>query len=200
MRQALYVKMPYRDKEISEVVRGKIKQFYRLLMSYSDFKQANQIAEKILSENLHEDMNKNRILIEALNCAMLVAYARPFSGNDRKAQVRIPDLPDNILRDLSEEEIEIHKIAIEDRNKVLAHSDSDARDYRPEVWLANGKRVLMPWSNDTQAPLTEDATKIFLSLSEKLRERVFEKRMELEPEVIGYFNETPIEKIVDENV
>jgi len=192
--------MPYRNKKLSKEVIGKLKQFYRLLMSYSDFKQACQIAEFIISEKLHDDMTKNRVQIEALNCAMMVAYARPFSGNDKKTQLKIPDLPGNILRYLSTEEIEIHTMVIDDRNKVLAHSDSEARNYRPESWLLNGKKILVPWSNDTRASLTEEATRAFLELSEKLGERVFEKRIELEPEVISYFDEIPIEDIDNEKV
>ncbi|MCD4666036.1 MAG: hypothetical protein K8R68_12265 [Bacteroidales bacterium] len=189
--------MPYRDTELSDEARGKLKQFYRLLMSYNDFKQANQIAERILEEKLHDNIAKNRVLIEALNCAMIVAYARPFSGNDQKVEVRISDLPENFLKDLSCEEKELHKVVIEDRNKVLAHSDSDAHKLRPQAWVLNGEKVLMSWSSGTKAPLTEEAAKSFAALSEKLRERAYERRMELEQELLGYFDEVQIEDIAE---
>lgn len=134
--------MPFNNNDLSNEVKGKLRQFYRLLMSYNDFKQANEIATYILDEKLHDNVSKNRVLIEALNCAMIVAYARPFSGNDQKIEIKIPDLPENILNGLTDEELEIHNVVLEDRNKVLAHSDSEAHSLRPEAWEIDGKKFL----------------------------------------------------------
>ena len=190
--------MPYKDNNLSPEIRGKLRQFYRLLMSYNDFKQANDIATYILREKFHDHIVKNRIIIEALNCAMIIAYCRPFSGNDPNATIKIPDLPPKFFRDLTEKEKEVHNVVVEDRNTLLAHSDSQAHDLRPQAWVVNNKKILVPWSNDTKAPLTEEATTTFQELSEKLRERVYEERMKLEPSLIEYFETIPIEEIINE--
>lgn len=192
--------MPYRDSKLSTEVRGKIKQFYRLLMSYSDFNQANQIATRIMDEKLHRNGCEDRILLEALNSAMVVAYARPFSGNDKNAETKINDLSTKYLKGLSRDEKEIHDIVIEDRNQVIAHSDSEARDYRIQVMTLNEKKILTPWSDDTRAPLTEEALMIFIKLSENMREITYEKRMKLEPELYEYFEEYPKDYLAGKNV
>ncbi len=72
-------------RPITPESEGKLQQLYRLLMSLSDFKQASLIALYILENKLHdrEDHEWGRILHEALNCAMIIAYCRPFSGRRR---------------------------------------------------------------------------------------------------------------------
>ena len=74
------------EKPITPESEGKLHQLYRLLMSLSDFKQASLIALYILENKLHgrEDHEWGRTLHEALNCAMIIAYCRPFSGSDPK--------------------------------------------------------------------------------------------------------------------
>ena len=59
---------------------------YRLLISYNDFRQASQIARYILKHRLQAKVDRLRgerryrvmLLWQALNCAMVVAYCRPF--------------------------------------------------------------------------------------------------------------------------
>src|SRR3990172_2465398 len=96
------------EAELPAEVGGKLRQFIRVLMSYVDFQQAAGIAGHILSGNLHERYPDDRFLLQGLNCAMIVAYCRPFSGNDRGAAVKIPDLPPQILLTLTPKEREIH--------------------------------------------------------------------------------------------
>jgi hypothetical protein len=188
--------MPYRDDKLSPETRGKLRNFYRVLLSYGDFKQAQYIASYILDEKLHD--REDRRLLEALNCAMIVAYCRPFSGNDRAIDAKIPDLSVSFLRDLSEAEREIHEVVLRDRNTVVAHSDSIAHDLHPKVLVISGERILMPWKADTRAPLTRDATEIFLALVSRMRDKLWLERMRLEPELLDYFDHMPIEQILKE--
>jgi len=168
---------------------GKIRQFYRLLISYNDFKQAADIAAYILEKNLHNrKKGESRMLLEALNCAMVVAYCRSFSGNDGSAQPNVPDLPKRFLRTLTSDERELHEEVIKDRNTVLAHSDSKAWNLRPTRLEFEGRKILFPISSDTRAPLTREATERLHQLSRKLREAVFEERMKWEPDLIEYFD------------
>ena len=189
--------MPYRNKELSLEIRGKLRKFYRLLLSYGDFKQAYYISSYILDEKLHD--SEDRRLLEALNCAMIVAYCRPFSGNDRNTDIKIPDLPESFLRDLTANEKEIHEVVLQDRNTVLAHSDSMAHDLQPKVWLIKDRKILMPEKCDTRAPLTKEATETFHSLVSRLSDKLRIERMRLEPELIDYFEQIPIKKLLENN-
>ncbi len=187
--------MPYRNEKLSPEVRGKLRQFYRLLLSYGDFKQAHYIASYILAEELHD--LEDRRLLEALNCAMIIAYCRPFSRSDRSADTKVPSLSISFLKGLPEDEREIHEVVMTDRNTILAHSDSSAAKLQPEVWRIKDIKILVPWKSDTRAPLTKEATETFLSLLTRMRDRVMSERMRLEPELKDYFNEIPIEQVLE---
>lgn len=187
--------MPYRNKKLSREARGKLRQFYRLLLSYGDFKQAHYIASYILDQKLHE--SEDRRILEALNCAMIVSYCRPFSGSDRGIETKVPKLPASFLKGVPESEREIHEVVLKDRNTLLAHSDSSAAQLQPEVWKIKDKQILIPWQNDRRAPLTIDATETFLSLVNRMRDKIMSERMKLEPELIKYFEEIPIKNILE---
>src|SRR5207249_10924551 len=102
-------------------------------MSYIDFQQAHNIAHLILRDRLHERLRDpgpgDRFLIQGLNCAMIVAYCRPFSGNDRRAAVKIPDLPTRFLRVLTEEERWLHGSLAE---RPEAHQRTQQAGRRPD--------------------------------------------------------------------
>lgn len=174
------------ESELPAEIVGKLRQFNRVLMSYVDFQQAGGIAGYILAENLHERFPRDRFLLQGLNCGMIVAYCRPFSGNDRGAAVKIPDLPPRILQVLTPEEGKIHAVVMEDRNTVLAHSDSRAWEPRPQVCRLRGRDLLMPMLNYAHAPLTREVTEKFAVMCGKLREACFEERLRLEPELKPY--------------
>ncbi|MBI4401020.1 MAG: hypothetical protein HY581_05260 [Nitrospirae bacterium] len=174
------------NAELPRELAGKLRQFNRVLMSYVDFQQAGGIAGYIISENLHDRYPRDRFLLQGLNCAMIVAYCRPFSGNDRGADVKIPDLPPKILQALTPEEREIHAVIMEDRNTVLAHSDSRAWEPRPQIHRVRGRDILVPMFNYAHAPLTRAVTEQFATMCHKLREACFEERLRLEPELKPY--------------
>jgi hypothetical protein len=168
----------------STEVDGKVRQFNRVLMSYVDFHQAACIAEAILSAKLHDRLPSDRFLLEGLNAGMIVAYARPFSGNDKGAKVKVPDLPNRILKGLTLAERELHGAVIKDRNQVVAHSDSRAWNPRPHYQrLPGGHEVLVPLFDNPHAPLTRDATAALGVLAGKLMEFSFEERTRLESEL-----------------
>ncbi|MEK6666325.1 MAG: hypothetical protein AABZ20_07870 [candidate division NC10 bacterium] len=195
--------MANEDSELPAHVAGKLGQFNRVLVSYVDFQQARGIAGYILAEHLHDRYPYDRFLLQGLNCGMIVAYCRPFSGNDRGAAVKIPDLPPRILQTLTAEEREIHAIVMEDRNTVLAHSDSRAWDPRPQLHRARGRDILIPMFNSAHAPLTREVTEKFKTMCDKLREACFEERLRLEPELKPYlpvveYDEEELKRFADE--
>jgi hypothetical protein len=168
-------------------LQGKYRQFQRVLMSYIDFNQAHNISVLILEMKLHEKYPKeNRILLEALNLAMIVAYCRPFSGNDGKTAMRVPDLPDRFLRYLSNDEREIHDAAMEDRNRVLAHSDSDAWQMTPHYVQLTSREILVPAHRGVHRPLLLEPTIRLSRLAGRMREMCYAERLRLEQELKPY--------------
>jgi len=65
------------------------------------------------------------------------------------------------------------------------------------VWEIKDKQILLSWRNDRRAPLTKEATEAFLSLVNRMLDKIMSERMKLEPELIKYFEEIPIEKILE---
>jgi hypothetical protein len=174
---------------------AKLRVFLRLLISYNDFQQASWIASYILAHRLQEKVERLRgrrqyrirLLWQALNSAMVVSYCRPFSANDRRSARPIPDLPKRFLRALSREERELHRVAMTDRNTMLAHSDSDAWDLRSFFMeAAPGHKILLPLHNDTRAPLVHDAVERLQGMCGKLMRLVFAERKRLEKELADF--------------
>lgn len=108
-----------------------------LISAYGDFMQAAWIAGYILDAKLQHKVDRLRgmprhrtkLLWEALNCAMVVSYARPFSPG--RSSSKATHLPNRIVRNLSAAERELHDTILADRNGVMAHSDPDAWNHRP---------------------------------------------------------------------
>ncbi len=175
------------DEASQQELEGKYRQYQRVLMSYIDFNQAQAITLMILEMKLHEKYpRENRILLEALNLAMIIAYCRPFSGNDAGGAFRVPDLPGRFLKDLSAEEREIHDVAMEDRNSVLAHSDSEAWQMTPHYVKLPSREILVPAHRGVHRPLLLEPTIRLSRLAEKMREACFRERVRLEEELKPY--------------
>lgn len=170
--------------ELSAEIKGKLRQFNRVLMSYIDFQQAGGIAQETLKRGLHDNYPHDRFLLQGLNCGMIIAYCRPFSHNvGRNTEGAVPDLPGRFMRLLSNDEKEVHDVVIKDRHSVLAHSDWDAWEMEPVIHRLAGSDLLVPMHNDVHAPLTREATEQLLGMCDKLREACSEERRRLEPEL-----------------
>jgi hypothetical protein len=185
--------------EVEKQVRLKL--LYRLLISYNDFHQAAQIASYIIENRLQHKCDTLRgkrrfrikMLWQALNCAMIVSYCRPFSGNDRRTQHKIPDLPKRFLRALDPEHRRVHETAMQDRNTLLAHSDSDAWNLRAYFFeTAPGRRMLVPVHHDTRAPLIHEAVTTLGCICHTMMDVILEERKRLEQELGGMFPTVPL--------
>ena len=169
--------------------RNQMRQFYRLLLSYGDFKHAKLVAQYILDERLHNKYpGETTVLLQALNCSMIMAYTRPFSGNSGRRGESIPDLPDRFVQMLSDEEQEIHRIVLVDRHKYLAHSDGEAAALEPVRFRVSDEiETLIPLVADRLAPLNEEPTRLLLSAATKLFEATLRERMDMEQTLLPYF-------------
>jgi hypothetical protein len=175
-------------KELTQMKTGeeeaKVRLLRRVLVSYNDVKQAAHISHHILTTKLHEGYpSKNRHILQALNCAMIVAYARPFSGN-KGSETMLPELPKRFLRGFALDERALHKVVIKDRNEVLAHSDSTAWRLRLSVIRSPGRTMLAPLHCDTTAPFDEKHTRMFNDMAHKLMDAVHAERVVLEKELV----------------
>lgn len=167
--------------ERASEVEGKLRRFRRVLMSYIDFNEAANAAALVLSNKLYEkDPPQNRIMRRALHCAAVVAYCRPFSGN----QGDVPDLAGRFLRVLSPREVEIHEAALKLRNEALAHSDNTAWQIEPVVLrFPGGREMLAPVHNDVHESFSEPVMDEFGAMCGKLRDAAFDERLKSEIEL-----------------
>ncbi len=180
-------------------MKGMMAQFRRLLLSYTDFKHAKLVAEYILRNQLHKQYpGEAHILLPALNCSMIMAYTRPFSGNSGNGPEAAPDLPLRFLKLLSADELEIHRIALIDRNKFFAHTDAEAAALEPvRVRYSDSVELLVPIVADRMAPFDEGPTELIRSAASKLFEATLLKREEFEPLLKEYFRVTDPLSIFD---
>ena len=165
--------------------------FNRILISYNDFKQAHEIAELLVEGNLYRAYpRENRHLVIALNMAAIVAYSRPFLNN--RGRLANSRLPDRILKGLTQEQLEVHKAVLDDRNTMMAHSDADASGAIPVVSESELGSVVIPMGASPYArPLLESAMLVLRDLSLELQERCFRVREEMEPDVIRFLPRVP---------
>jgi len=98
----------------------------------SDLKSASELCD-LLTEQI-EKQPMNFKLIEALNCALLVKYARPFASGVRKR------VPIDIISELPEEYQKDHEWFIGLRNKYIAHSVNSFEENNVHAYLVPEER------------------------------------------------------------
>src|SRR5258708_26154483 len=163
---------------------AKVRVIRRVFVSYNDFKQAAPISSHILTAKLHYGYpEKDWHILQALNCAMIIAYARPFSGN-RGSETMLPELPERFLNGFAPDERALHEVVMKDRNEVLAHSDSTAWRLRLSVIRSSGRTMLAPLHHDTTAPLVEMHTRLLVGIAHTLLDAVFAERVAPDKELL----------------
>lgn len=183
-------------KKDTNEIESKKKQLVRLIISFNDFKNAFDIADLIIEENYQTKLEKSqgkekqtyRKVWESLNCAMVVGYNRPFSGNDKKNKNPIPDLPTGVTKIFGKKEKEIHASLINNRNKFIAHSDSEAIDIELYYIKVEDTKLdlLIPLQNPTRAPYLIENVIIIKAMCKKLMEEIFRRRKLIEKELKDY--------------
>jgi len=191
-------------EHISPEIIGKYKQLCRILISYNDFKHASDAAHFYLRGDYEVDRIEwggdgyfeKKTIGEALNCAMIISYSRPFSGNDKKTSFKIPDLPSKYIRQLDEKGLKAHELIIERRNLQLAHSDSRGWELVPQVLeIGNREILVIPTHNDTLAPLSKDTMEELISNCTIFMDSILEARRDLEEQVREYLPKVKVSVI-----
>lgn len=168
--------------------------FNRALISYNDFKQAGEVAHELLSNGYYENYPKNRALVHALNLTVIVAYSRPFKVS--RGQLAAKSLPDEILADFDEQQMEIHRQVLLDRDTMMAHSDADANNVFPQVLDLGNSKMLLPMNASPYAThLLPEVMKKLAEMAFILQEKCQSIRMEIEPRII---DKLPVARVADE--
>lgn len=156
------------------------KQFRRLVLTSIDLEQASSWGRYILENNLwDESVRSNKDLARGLQTAMIVAYIRPFSGNNKtKDTLHRPMLP--LKSVLTDKQWNLHKCIHNKRNTVFAHSDSEVRDLDISVSDINGQKSALPISNNPYVMRNEGEIRDFLNLVETVSGVVSDRIIELQ--------------------
>src|SRR5882724_10439765 len=98
----------------------------RLNIFLSDFHEARNFADYILSRNLHkfnDPQSKKRLVHLAFNTSLVVSYCRPFHGsNDQKGVQKVSLGRTQIATVLDANEDDFHRRIIAKRDQAFAHS------------------------------------------------------------------------------
>lgn len=164
----------------------RLRLFNRILISYNDFKQTQEIASLLLEGDLYKNYPmENRLLVIALNMAAIVAYSRPFL--DSKGELAHNRLPGKVLQQLNSEEMEVHQTVLIDRNTMMAHSDADANISIPLAMKIGVRKIVMPQNASPYATtLLPEVMQVLGNMALKLREYCLVLRAEMEPELIEF--------------
>jgi len=178
---------------------NRIKQFKRIVMSFADFKEAVDLSTILIESNLLEDQDNNFLMLGALTNAMVLAYSRPFSGNDSKGNNKIPDLRGKALRNLNEDEKVLHEWLLKQRHTLIAHSASEAVDLKFEIYDLAGRKFLRPIRNRNTRHFSLEHALSFKALAEKMLNYVAVERSELESEMLELLDNDDIEEVISFN-
>ncbi|MDP2590830.1 hypothetical protein [Vibrio splendidus] len=173
---------------------GLFRQFKRVAISFADFKEAHDIVSYIKNNKLYADFEGNFLVLSVLTNAMILSYCKPFSGNDSRNKIRVPDLSNTALKVLSPDELSLHKFLIQLRNQLIAHSDSQAIEMKFSVHTYGSFQMLQPVRNRSSRCLSLEQLDIFESMSLKLLSHVATLRKDLEPKIIPLLTKEHIEK------
>lgn len=104
---------------------------------------------------------------EALLISAIVFYIRPFSENEKKQSTSPSDprVPEEVLANLSEDKLDLHKRLKELRNKAIAHAEWT---FHPTGVTENKIIQAMPFSIWKHFPGSEDIL-IFQTLARTVR-------------------------------
>ena len=96
-----------------------------------------------------------------------------------------------------QQERRVHEIVMWDRNKLLAHSASDAINMDIKIVNYGTGPMVAPVRSRGMDPLAEKATRILRSAIAKLESAVIEHRRRLEHEVRPYLPVVEPERLLD---
>jgi hypothetical protein len=123
-------------------------EYKRVIIAFHDLSDCRLYLNRLTGRNGETPPGPDdRAQRNALMTAIVVSYARPFSGN-RSAEDVARRLPPAFIQALTGEELALHKRVLKLRNREFAHSDPDVSQVKVTVSaVASGESLAMPLSN-----------------------------------------------------
>lgn len=151
----------------------------RIIQSEDDLWHASECATPILERGLHDATERfEQRLLRCLNTALIVSYARPFSGNRASRDVQ-KSMPREFLDALTPDELALHCQLVRARNEDHAHSDPSSRQVLITELKVGDKSVMQPILRDASAPLPRQRTEDVAMLIAKVLSRLAAERERL---------------------
>jgi hypothetical protein len=120
-------------------LRVEVRLLKRVVISEEDMEWARKVVDRLLERDLD---NLDRYAYET---ALVVIYCRPFSGSKSKTSGKIGELPDKSRKTFNDLERKVHGRVLKNyRNKLFAHSDSDAHGVMIGIHEVEGAKLAVP--------------------------------------------------------
>jgi hypothetical protein len=176
----LFEQLARLDRVVKSVMDDGRRVFKRIVQSDHDLADAAECADQILQRNLHSaTAREDKRLLRCLNTALIVSYARPFSGNRSSPDVR-RSLPAEYLDVLSDEQRRLHEQLVEARNRDHAHSDPQGRSVSVRVPKVGDGVLAIPLSRDASAPWPRESVEKVAELIARLRGKLAEEQVRIQ--------------------
>ncbi|MEC9263282.1 MAG: hypothetical protein VYD53_18155 [Pseudomonadota bacterium] len=154
------------------------KQLNRIILSIEDVNQALAIAKIIVTEKYFNEPfsnKKDKTIARSLQCAMIVSYKRPFSGNGKtKTATSYPGV--KLEEKLNESQWSTHQELSYLRDKFFAHTDS-----KPLGLVRNSSKPTNPLISSNPFKMkSEQSYFSYIDLFEKVLDILIQKSIELQ--------------------
>ena len=179
---------------LSSDQRALLRNYYRLVLSYKDFKHAYKCAEWLAFQG-DDYIPENGLAESAYYSSAVVSYSRPFNSGGISKHGKVPRLKFENLPESSNRELEIHSYILLTRNELIAHTDANAVNLEPIIAADMPGSHVVPLVNDALAPFVTSYSTEFANLAERWMIWVVEERHRIEPAVLPYLNRASWNKI-----
>ena len=139
----------------------------RLVLALDDLEEARSYALYIVTHQIDE-----RLVLEGLQAAMVVAYGRCFSGEGGDATEALPAVPARFWKALSPDLRALHDRLLTLRHQEFAHSDSDAAAISMTRWVFPDEVIVGPDHRVLRALVPKDDLERVIDLVNQLRSSI----------------------------
>ncbi|HEV8714309.1 MAG TPA: hypothetical protein VGX03_15965 [Candidatus Binatia bacterium] len=156
-------------------LRAEVRLLKRVVISEEDMEWARKVVDRLLESDL-DDLDRY-----AYETALVVIYCRPFSGNERKTSDKIGDLPDKSRKTFNDLERKVHDRVLKNyRNKLFAHSDSDAHGVTIGIHEVGGAKLAVPTKWAYKPMLSQADLQTLKKCIEKVSEYLLEEHWRIQ--------------------
>ena len=140
--------------------------YKRLILTFEDMQQAKSFATALLPPQSAE-----KVVREALQIAMIVAYWRPFSNN-KGSKDALKSLSKKFLKDFNDDNLKAHSRLENLRNTVMAHSGSSVYGIDVTIKKFKEAKFLFPKKWNPWVPMSGSEINLIIENIEKISLKV----------------------------